>query len=332
MYTRVKLCDLPTPLEYLANISRIYDNNIYIKRDDLAGPEPGGNKARKLEYILGEVRKKGANHLITCGSVFSNHCRLTAMAAVREGLDCTLVLNRPAADSEAIDFSGNYFLYNLLGVNIELVDKSERDEKMEQLEQKLKAQGEKPHLIPAGGYSKAGIHGYVEAAAEIKAQSKDYLGEKGKFDLLFLATGTGTTQAGLLIGNYLHKCSEAIVGISVEPGKEEGENKIKESLKEYCQDLDLSALEISHDLLLLDEYIGAGYGIIEDDLLEVISLMAREEAILLDPVYSAKAFAGLLSFIEEKNLHNQDILFLHTGGLPILLNNSTNFQDLLVGN
>ena len=323
MYTRVALCDLPTPLQYLEKISELNHNQIYIKRDDLAGPEPGGNKARKLEFILGEAKKHGARHLITCGSTFSNHCRLTAMAALQQGLDCTLVLNKPEDDSREIKNRGNYFLYNLLDVNLEIVSRSEREARMEEVYQELNNRGKKPYLIQGGGYGRAGLHGYVETAAEIKHQARL---PEGRFDYLFLATGTGTTQAGLLIGNYLHRCAETIIGISVEPTSQQGEQEIKECLKDYCQHHNLPAELIYQDLILLDDYIGAGYGIIEDNLIETVSRVAREEAILLDPVYTAKAFRGMVNFLKKKQIRNKKVLFLHTGGLPILLSSSEHWD------
>ncbi len=322
MYTRVTLCDLPTPLQYLKNISDLYHNKIYIKRDDIAGPEPGGNKARKLEYIFGEAKKEGARHLITCGSTFSNHCRLTAMAALQQGLDCTLVLNKED-ESRKIENRGNYFLYNLLDVNLEIVSRSERESRMQQVYQELDNRGENPYLIQGGGYGRAGLHGYVEAAAEIKHQVQL---PEGRFDFVFLATGTGTTQAGLLIGNYLHRCAEAVIGISVEPSRKQGERVIKECLKDYCQHHDLPAELIYQDLILLDDYLGAGYGIIEENLIDTISRVAKEEAILLDPVYTAKAFRGMVKFLEENQIRNKKVLFLHTGGLPILFSNSEHWE------
>ena len=322
MYTRVPLSDLPTSLERMPEISRIYDNDFYIKRDDLAGPEPGGNKARKLEYILGEVKKENANHLITTGSPFSNHCRLTAMAALKYALDCTLILTTDQNPSE-INYGGNYFIYDLLDVKIKTVPLEKRQEAMQAEYSELKSAGKKPYLIEAGGYGNAGTHGYVEAASELKA---DINFHPGRFDYLFLASGTGTTQAGLLIGNYLHHMAESIIGISVEADEDSGSKKIRNCIDEYCNENNLSADIIKQDVIFIDKYRGKGYGKIDDEVIKVIRELAKKESILLDPVYTGQGFYGMLSFLQNNNIRRKKILFLHTGGLPILLNNSESFR------
>ncbi|MGM0419875.1 MAG: 1-aminocyclopropane-1-carboxylate deaminase/D-cysteine desulfhydrase [Bacillota bacterium] len=322
MYNRVILSDLPSPMERLTETSRIYNNNIYIKRDDIIGPSPGGNKTRKLEYILGEAKKAGANHLITCGSTFSNHCRLTAMAAIQQGLDCTLILSNPD-DYEHPAYDGNYFLYDILGVEIKLVEPENRDEELELEYQRLESSGAKPYLIRSGGYGNAGIHGYVEAAAEIRADINFHPGE---FDYIFLASGTGTTQAGLMIGNYLHHIAEAIIGISVEAEQKVGESKIRTCIEEYCQEHNLPYELIIQDLIFLDNYRGGGYGVMDEEVIKTIKEVARREAILLDPVYTGRAFQGMINFIQNNHVKYKNILFLHSGGLPILFKNSKEFQ------
>ncbi len=330
MFNRIPLIELPTPLQYLSEISRDYANEFYVKRDDLAGPEPGGNKARKLEYIMGEVKKKGCNHIITCGSVFSNHCRLTAMAANKAGVDCTLVLNR-AVESEAETdpkLRGNYFIFQLLDVDIKLIDRSEREVTMKNIYEKLKQKGKNPYLIEAGGNEPAGVHGYVEAAAEIKEQCQ-LPGDK--FDYIFIASGTGTTQAGLLIGNYINNCTETVIGISVEAGEKEGKQKISSSIEEYASlnGMDLSLLK--EDIHFIDDYIGKGYGKIDENVASMLKYTASRENILFDPIYTGKAFTGMMAFIQKYKIKNKNILFLHTGGLPITFNKSEEIIDLLGG-
>lgn len=323
MYTRVSLSELPTPLERLSEISRVYDNEFYIKRDDLAGPEPGGNKTRKLEYILGEVKKENANHLITTGSPFSNHCRLTAMAALKHGLDCTIILTTDQEPS-AINYNGNYFIYDLLDVKIKTVPPDKRKEAMETEYSELKSTGKKPYLIEAGGYGNAGTHGYVEAASELKA---DINFHPDRFDYLFVASGTGTTQAGLLVGNYLHYMAESIIGISVEADEKSGRKKIENCIDEYCKENNLPGDIIKQDIIFIDKYRGEGYGNIDDQVIKIIKELARKEAILLDPVYTGQGFYGMLSFLQNNNIRRKKILFLHTGGLPILFNNSEVFKS-----
>ena len=322
MYTRVSLSDLPTPLERLSEISRIYDNDFFIKRDDLAGPEPGGNKTRKLEYILGEVKKENANHLITTGSPFSNHCRLTAMAALKYGLDCTLVLTTDQNLND-INYNGNYFIYDLLDVKIKTVPIAERKKAMEAEYSELKAAGKRPYLIESGGYGNAGTHGYVEAASELKA---DINFHPDRFDYLFVASGTGTTQAGLLVGNYIHHMTESIIGISVEADEKAGSKKIADCIDEYCKVNNLPGSLIRQDIIFIDKYRGKGYGKLDDEVIKAIKELARKEAILLDPVYTGQGFYGMLSFLQNNNIRHKKILFLHTGGLPILFNNSEVFK------
>ncbi len=329
MYNRIPLLDGPTPLEPLSRISRERSNNFYIKRDDKAGPEPGGNKARKLEFILGEIKKQGYDHVVTCGSVFSNHCRLTAMAANLHGLDCTLVLNRADDDSSSeVESRGNFFLYQLQDVDIELIDRPEREEEMQNQLEKLRSEGKKPYLIEAGGNEPAGVHGYVEAAAEIKKQC--HL-PKNVFDFIFLATGTGTTQAGLIIGNHISRCAESVIGISVEAEKGEGRKSIAQAVDEYCALHDLPSQRIKDDIYFVDDYVGEGYGVIEKPVVSMLEYAARKESLLLDPVYTAKAFRGMLDFLEEKAIKNRNVLFLHSGGLPILFSRSDLMEKYMTG-
>ena len=315
-------------MQNLPGVSADYNNEFFIKRDDLAGPVPGGNKARKLEYIMGEVKKKGCNHVITCGSVFSNHCRLTAMAANKLDIDCTLVLNETDTDAEneKIIAGNNYFIFQLMDVNIKLIERSAREETMQQKYQELKQKGERPYLIKAGGNEPAGVHGYVEAAAEIKEQSQ-LSGDK--FDLIFLASGTGTTQAGLLIGNRLHRCAESVIGISIEDGEKEGRQKIKESIEQYCRHKGLDSSLIKADIHFVDDYRGEGYGKLDKEVAAMIEYAVSRENILFDPTYTGKAFSGMLNFLKAHNIKNKKVLFLHSGGLPILFSKRQEVIDYL---
>lgn len=330
MFNRIPLVELPTPIQYLTGVSQDYENNFFIKRDDLAGPVPGGNKARKLEFIMGEVKKKGCDHVITCGSVFSNHCRLTAMTANKLGIDCSLILNGGEMVKGEVKpkLQGNYFIFQLMDVDIELIDRSERENTMKNKYKALKQKGKKPYLIEAGGNEPAGVHGYVETAAEIKEQTQ-LPGEK--FDFMFIASGTGTTQAGLLIGKHINRCVETMVGISVEAEEKEGKQKIIDSIEEYSRSNEIELSLIGEDIHFVDNYMGKGYGKLDENVASIIKYMVSRENILLDPIYTGKAFSGMLEFLREHKIKNRNILFLHTGGLPIAFNKSEDIMKLLGG-
>ncbi|MEA1961112.1 MAG: D-cysteine desulfhydrase family protein [Bacillota bacterium] len=306
---RVALGTFPTPLHELVNLSRLLDGpRLFIKRDDLTGLALGGNKVRKLEYILAEARSKQADVIITVGAVSSNHTRQTAAAAALLGIECDLVL----IGREPKDKQGNYLLDHLLGARTHCVRNRDIDDTIQDLvAQKIKA-GKKPYVIPAGGHTLLGAISYRDAYLEMKAQSPV------KFDTVVTAVGTGTTYAGLYLGSRLFKDQTEVIGISV------GGNLA------WCQEQVLSVLHpLEHeenvtpskatDLSLYEDYIGEGYTRPYPRVREIINLLARTEGILLDPVYTGKAMVGLIDLIEKKKLvKGQNVVFLHTGGAPEL--------------
>ncbi|MBU5294119.1 pyridoxal-phosphate dependent enzyme [Anaerosalibacter bizertensis] len=298
-------------------------NNIYIKRDDMTDPVCGGNKARKLQYFIEEILNNGHNYIVTYGSKESNHCRITAAFASKYNIPCTLILAKPERNME-ISYNGNYFLYDLLDADIIWSEVDNVSSIIDETMEKLGLEGYNPYFIPGGGHGPIGTHGYVKAYEEIENQRKDL---NIDFDYIFLASGTGTTQAGLVIGNKLYENKEKIIGISVARKEERGKKVIYDSVCEYIKAKNIP-LDISEDdIIFLDSYIGEGYGDIYGNVLDTIKNVAKTEGVLLDPIYTGKAFYGMLSYLENKNLKGKNVLFIHSGGLPLVFNYTYKFKD-----
>ena len=322
MMKKINLCTLPTPLKKL---KRINNNNIYIKRDDMTDLALGGNKARKLEYFMKDALDNDADYIVTYGSVHSNHCRMTAAAASKLGLSSLLILSKP--DSKP-SYNGNYFLYDLLDAEIYYVENNNVSGTIDKQLDKLKDKGHSPYFIYGGGHGNLGTQAYIDAYKEIEKQKTD---KKINFDYIFLASGTGTTQAGLILGRKLLNNKEKIIGISIARNNERGTNVIKESIEEYINQNQLN-FEITNDeITFLDRYIGKGYADNYQEVKKTINEISKKEAILLDPVYTGKAFYGMKDYIKSNNIENKNILFLHTGGTPILFSNADEFREDING-
>ena len=314
-FPRVRLFPAPTPLEKLDNLSRhLGGPEIWIKRDDCTVVATGGNKIRKLEWLVGEARAQGADHLVTQGAVQSNHVRQTAAVARRFGMRCTALLEHRVQTNER-DYlnSGNVLLDKLfdcaieyrapgLDMNAEAVAKGEA----------LRASGARPYVIPGGGSNTVGALGYVSCAQELVAQA-DEMGLR--IDRLVTATGSAGTHAGLLVG--LQGCNAGIpvLGIGVRQPKERQEaavHALAEATADYVGmrgGIPRAAVEANCD------YIGAGYGQPTRGMEEAVLMLARQEGILLDPVYSGKAMAGLIDLIRKGTIgKGETVVFLHTGG------------------
>jgi D-cysteine desulfhydrase len=292
--------------------------DIYIKRDDLLGLTAGGNKTRKLEFLVADALAQGADTLITVGAVQSNHCRLTLAAAVKEGLKCRLVLEERVPDSYKPDASGNNFLYHLLGVEKIKVVKGGADlaGAMQEVADELASEGREGYIIPGGGSTPLGALGYVACAEEILGQAFD-LGLT--FDHIVCASGSGGTHAGLvtgLIGNSSHL---PVSGISVRAKKEPQEEKLHK-LAEGTAELAGVRVNIPREAFtVFDDYTGPGYSLPTEGMVEAVQLLARLEGILLDPVYTGKAMAGLIDLVRRGHFKKDEkVLFLHTGGSPAL--------------
>lgn len=327
---RIKLGEVKTPIEKLENLSKNYKNDIYIKRDDLLGIGLGGNKVRKLEYILGDALSKNADIVITSGGVQSNHVRLTIAAANKVGLKAVAVL----VGSEPKRYTGNTLLDKVLGAEIHFADIKNKedlstgelnrllDEEGERLVQEIKAKyeakGKIVYVIPGGGKMPPGIAGYVNATSEIYAQLQEM---RLNADYLVTGVGTASTIASLVIGEKLYNTGIKPVGIlvtntlgSARAYAERVKSEIDGYLKHFEWDLDITL----DDIRLFDAYTGEGYGLPSDDGLEAIKTLARTEGLIVDHIYTGKAFAGLLDLSKKDYFEDKNVIFLHTGGSPAL--------------
>jgi D-cysteine desulfhydrase len=318
----------PTPLEPMPALSAALGGpELWVKRDDLLGLAAGGNKTRKLEFLVADALAQGADTLITVGAVQSNHCRLTLAAAVKEGLKCQLVLEQRVAGSYREDASGNNFLYQLLGVErIEVVDAgTDLAAAMQALADELEAQGRKGYVIPGGGSNALGALGYVACAEEIMDQSFE-LGVP--FDHMVASSGSGGTHAGLLTGLHGVSANLPLTGVSVRAAKAPQEEKIH-GLAQATADLLGVRSPVPRELVeVVDDYVGPGYSLPTAAMVEAVQLFARHEGILLDPVYTGKTAAGLIGMVRAGRFAKGDrVLFLHTGGSPALYA----YQDVILG-
>jgi D-cysteine desulfhydrase len=317
---KINLLKLPTALHEIEVDNK---NRYFIKRDDLTDFVLGGNKARKLEYFLYDIQGKGCNYIVTYGSAQSNHCRIVVAAAARLGLKCLLIL---AGSENDFTFAGNDIIYFLTGANIRWCNVNEVRSTIDREMKNLKRQGYNPYFIPGGGHGNCGTHAYVEAYKEIEQQSK----EMGiNFDYIFLASGTGTTQAGLIAGKKVSNGTEEIVGISIARRAYRGIEVIRESLKSYYMEFYNENLFNNKDIIFDDSYIGEGYADIYIGIAETIKFMLCKNSIILDPVYTGKAFYGMCQYINKNDIEGKNILFIHTGGTPIFFGNGRKIVDLL---
>ena len=324
-FPRRRYTDGPTPLEPMPHLSRALADELggaapelWIKRDDLLGLTAGGNKTRKLEFLVADALAQGADTLVTVGAVQSNHCRLTASAAVREGMRCRLVLEERVPGSFDPDASGNHLLFGLLGVERAQVVKAGTDlhAAMEALAADLDAQGRRAYLIPGGGSNALGALGYVACAEELMDQSFD-LGVG--FDRLVVASGSGGTHAGIVAGLHGVSANLPVTGISVRAERGAQEAKIH-GLAQEVATLAGVATPVPRDAVVVeDTYVGPGYSLPTESMVEAVQLFARTEGILLDPVYTGKAAAGLIDGVRSGRFApGERVVFVHTGGAAAL--------------
>lgn len=322
---RIPLAVLPTPLHEAMRLREALGGpskspRILIKRDDLTALGLGGNKARKLEYLVADARSQGATTLITTGAVQSNHARMTAAAACAAGMGCVLVLT---STKDVPTVEGNLLLDSLYGAEIRLVPSLDpmfavgNDEPVvADVVSEEKAAGRTPYVIPVGGSSGIGVFGYVSGTAELV----DQLAAAGETpSRLYYASGSRGTQAGLTLGAMLCDAPYRVYGVAVSGGEPEKIERAKRIGNEAAEKLGLE-IRLDRDDLFTDQgFIGEGYGIPTTGALEAISLLARTEGILLDPCYTSKAMAGLVAHVRDGSLAPSDtVVFLHTGGVPAL--------------
>ena len=308
-----------TPLEKMERLSALLGGpDLYIKRDDLLGLAGGGNKTRKLEFLVADAIAQGADTLITCGAVQSNHCRLTLAAAVKEGLACRLVLEERVANSYNPDASGNNFLFRLLGVEGVTVVKTGVDlaAEMQKVADEVAALGRKAYVIPGGGSNPLGALGYVACAEEILAQTYD-LGLR--LDHIVCASGSTGTHAGLICG-LVGNCSHIpLTGINVRRTRQEQEPNVHKLAQEVAALLGIPGGIPREAITALGDWVGPGYSLPTPEMVDAVRTLAQLEGILLDPVYTGKAMAGLIALVRNRTFQaGQRVLFVHTGGAPAL--------------
>ena len=314
-YPRVSLAHLPTPLEFLPRLTKhLGGPNVYVKRDDCTGLGTGGNKTRKLEFLMADAIKKKADVIITQGAVQSNHARQTAAAAAKIGMKCELVFEKRVADATtAYKESGNVFLDKLFGANIhEVANGSDMTKEMEDLSDQLREKGSNPYIIPGGGSNPIGALGYVDCVIELIAQAKS---KDITFDSIIMATGSAGTQAGLVVGSKITKSNIPVLGIGVNAPKEAQEEKVFKLASDLSDFMGLPSLVSRDDVVANCDYVGDGYGIPTPEMNKALLQLARLEGLLFDPVYSGKGLAGMIDLIGKGYFENQkNIVFIHTGG------------------
>ncbi len=312
--SRCKLTQLPTPVEELRTLSsKLGGPKILIKRDDLTGLALGGNKVRKLEFLLADALAQGCDTLVTLGAAQSNHCRQTAAAAAACSLKCELILNGKKPELP----QGNLFLDELFGATIHWIERPQRAAKSAELVQQLKTAGRKPYLIPVGGSNGIGALGYVTAVTELMEQL-----DKRTINRIVFASSSGGTQAGLVVGARVAGFKGAVTGIGIDKDDRDlniYEQELTDIANDCATRLGTNDRFTPKDFEVVRGYAGAGYGMVGDLEREAIRLLAQTEGILLDPVYAGRAFGAMLDLIRKGQIaKNETVLFWHTGGAPAL--------------
>ena len=315
-FPRLHFGHFPTPLEPLDNLTRYLGGpRIWIKRDDCTGLATGGNKTRKLEFLLADAQSKGADVIITQGATQSNHVRQTIAAAAKISLPTHVFLERRVTDfGEDYQRSGNILLDDLLGGVIEehLPAGTDMQQAMEQFAERLRLEGRNPYVIPGGGSNPVGALGYVACAEELLWQSSQ---QRLRIDQVVHATGSTGTQAGLLVGLNATNSRIPVLGISVRAPRERQEENVYQLGNRTWQLLEAHGELLRDRVQVNSDYVGEGYGLPTSGTLEALRLLARLEGILLDPVYSGKGMAGLIDLIRKGHYSpDQNIVFIHTGG------------------
>ncbi len=313
-FPRLEFIGAPTPLEYLPRFSDYLGREIYIKRDDVTPMALGGNKLRKLEFLAADALREGADTLITAGAIQSNHVRQTAAVAAKLGLHCVALLENPIGTrAENYLTNGNRLLLDLFNAQIEMCDAlTDPVAQLAELATRIEAQGFRPYVIPVGGSNALGALGYVESALEIAQQCEGAV----ELSSIVVASGSAGTHAGLAVGLEQLMPEAELIGVTVSRKRDEQKPKVVALQQAIARELEVEA---KADIVLWDEYFAPGYGTPNEEGVEAIKLLARLEGILLDPVYTGKAMAGLIDGINQNRFKDQGpILFIHTGGAPAL--------------
>lgn len=318
-FPHVALACLPTPLEPLPRLSEYLGGpRLFVKRDDQTGLAMGGNKARKLEFLVGHALATECDTLVTIGGVQSNHARQTAAAAARLGMHCELLLPRIVPrDSVEYQKSGNMLLSQLLGANLRILPADKNTPKtLESAAAELREKGRKPYVIPTGGSTARGALGYVQALFELLAQIRE---RDLRVDAIVVPVGSAGTVAGLLAGLVVAEMDIPVVAAAVMGTAKDREALTRELTREVLRLLGRKADAALPKFLVTDRTIGAGYGLTTDEVIEAVKRTAQLEGLLLDPVYTGKAMAALFDLVRRKHFKASDkVVFWHTGGTPAL--------------
>lgn len=319
---RTKLGFFPTPISELKQLSGYLSGpRIYIKRDDLSGLALGGNKIRKLEFLIADAVTNGYDTLVTGGAEQSNHCRQTAAAAAFCGLECHLVLG----GEEPASCAGNLLIDKLLGAKIHWSGEFRKGEKIPDVADELKESGRKPYIIPYGGSNSIGVYGFIEAMGELSSQLCSL---NLQIDKIVFASSSGGTHAGMILGKEIYDISSELIGIEIDKAEGEGPyiDRLQKLVNHTSEFIELNRFFSKNEIVLRNEYLGNGYGIVGDLERDAIKLLASKEGILVDPVYTGRAMGGLLDMIRKNELKkNESVLFWHTGGTPSLFT----YQNLI---
>ena len=312
---RIRFCTLPTPVEKPEGLQKMVPSiDLLLKRDDVMELAMGGNKVRKLEFLMADAQSRGCNVVVTTGDLHSNHTRLTAAAARKLGMKPILAMKGKRPESIA----GNLLLGFLLGADVRFfdIDRKELPSVMEEIRKEQEAEGNRCYVIPRGGASAQGVLGYANAVIELKKQLGDMAEE---LDYIVFATGTGATQAGLLLGTKLIGMKAKIVGISAGRSGSEITADVMRLVEEAATLLDVKVQLSQSDVIVNDSYTCGGYGVVTKEVTDLMETVAQREGLLVDPVYTGKGMLGLLGLAKQEYfMKGSHVLFVHTGGLPII--------------
>ncbi|MFM9818002.1 UNVERIFIED_CONTAM: D-cysteine desulfhydrase [Spiribacter pallidus] len=328
-YPRISLGHLPTPLEPMPRLTEwLGGPNLWIKRDDCTGLSTGGNKTRKLEFLIADALEKKADVVITQGATQSNHARQTAAAAAKVGMDCHVLLeNRTGRTDTPYLENGNVLMDKLHGATVEHhPGGADMNQLMEDAAERFKEQGAKTYIVPGGGSNEVGALGYVAAALELVYQANE---RNLRIDRVVHATGSAGTQAGLVTGLCGIRAAIPVLGIGVRHPKPKQEDIVYNLAASTCDFLGIEEAVSRGDVVANTDYVGEGYGVPAPDTLDAIDRLAKLEGILLDPVYSGKGMAGLIDLIQKGEFsQDENVVFLHTGGSAALFG----YPETLDGN
>lgn len=327
-FARIRLAHLPTPLEPLPRLSEELGLDLWIKRDDCTGLAGGGNKTRKLEFLLGAAFEEDADTLVTQGAVQSNHVRQTAAAAAAHGLACEIILEERTG-SKATDYvgNGNVLLDRLFGANLRTVPGgTDMVAELEKTAAEVRARGGKPYVIPGGGSNPTGALGYVDCAREIVVQADEMDLEVHR---IVTATGSAGTHAGLVAGLAVMGADIPVLGIGVRAPKDKQEANVFKLAEETAALLGQPGRVTREQVVADCDYVGEGYGLVDQGVIDALTLAARLDGIVLDPVYSGKAMKGLIALARAGRFKGETVVFLHTGGAQGLFGYQTEIEGAL---